>query len=188
MNRASIKSSLFRINRKCHRDLGFFTVGLTIVYSVSGLYLNHTHSLNPNYVVEKTILNSTHFDFSTNENGVVDLLKGKYEIARPFLSLHWPSPDELRIFFKDVVVTVDYKKKEILKEEISPRFIIKSLNSLHVNDPRGVWTFVADFYALALCYLAISGIFMVKGGYGLFGRGGLFMFLGLLIPFITLIF
>jgi len=35
-----------------HRDFGFFFVGATIIYGLSGIALNHLHDWNPNYAVE----------------------------------------------------------------------------------------------------------------------------------------
>ena len=40
-------------NNIIHRDLGYLCVGLTIIYAVSGVAVNHVQDWNPNYVIEK---------------------------------------------------------------------------------------------------------------------------------------
>ena len=37
------------------------------------------------------------------------------------------------------------------------------INQLHLNTPKGVWTIIADVYAIALILLAITGMFVLKG-------------------------
>ena len=40
-------------NNIIHRDLGYLCVGLTIIYAVSGVAVNHVQDWNPNYIIEK---------------------------------------------------------------------------------------------------------------------------------------
>ena len=48
-------------------------------------------------------------------------------------------------------------------------------------------TWIADIFALALIFLAISGAIMLKGGHGFGGRGKWLVGLGALVPIIALI-
>ena len=41
-----------RWNNIIDRDLGYLCFGLTIIYAVSGLAVNHIHEWNPNYSIE----------------------------------------------------------------------------------------------------------------------------------------
>jgi hypothetical protein len=41
---------------------------------------------------------------------------------------------------------------------------------------------VADAFAVALFFLAVSGVFLVRGRRGLRGRGGVLVALGILLP------
>jgi len=43
-------------NNIIHRDLGYLCCGLTIIYAISGVAVNHIHQWNPNYVIEKSIV------------------------------------------------------------------------------------------------------------------------------------
>ena len=40
-----------RWNRVLHRDLGYFFFGITLIYSISGIALNHIADWNPSYVI-----------------------------------------------------------------------------------------------------------------------------------------
>ena len=41
-----------RFIRILHRDIGYVVAALTIIYSVSGIAVNHINDWNPNYIVE----------------------------------------------------------------------------------------------------------------------------------------
>ena len=47
-------------NRILHRDIGYFFFGLTIIYAISGIALNHKKDWNPNY-------NISYQDFTVSE-------------------------------------------------------------------------------------------------------------------------
>ena len=38
-------------NRAIHRDLGYLFVAMTIIYSLSGIAINHLNDWNPNYII-----------------------------------------------------------------------------------------------------------------------------------------
>jgi len=45
-----------------------------------------------------------------------------------------------------------------------------------------VWTWVADVYAFLLLFMAVTGMFVLKGRQGLAGRGKWFILAGLVVP------
>lgn len=47
-----------RLLRILHRDFGYFIVGMTVVYGLSGIFLNHQHDFNPNYNIIITDFNA----------------------------------------------------------------------------------------------------------------------------------
>jgi len=67
-------------------------------------------------------------------------------------------------------------------KRVSTRAVLYEVNVLHLNHIKGLWTWVADLFAVALCLLAITGMVMMKGQRGLAGRGKWFVGAGLLIP------
>jgi hypothetical protein len=67
-------------------------------------------------------------------------------------------------------------------EVIHSRSVFRETNYLHLNVPKKVWTYIADIFAAALIYLAVTGIFMIEGEKGIKGRGKWLVGFGLLIP------
>ena len=53
---------------------------------------------------------------------------------------------------------------------------------VHLNRMKGVWTWVADAFAVLLAFLAVSGALLLKGPKGLAGRGKWFVLAGLIVP------
>jgi hypothetical protein len=51
-----------------------------------------------------------------------------------------------------------------------------------LNRGKKQWTYVADAYAVGLLVLALSGIFMIPGKKGFFGRGAVLVGIGIAIP------
>jgi hypothetical protein len=67
------------------------------------------------------------------------------------------------------------------------RFGLREMNFLHLNEPKGLWTWVADVYAVVLGFLAVSGLFVLKGKNGLSGRGKWLTGVGVLVPLLALL-
>lgn len=63
---------------------------------------------------------------------------------------------------------------------------IRAANWLHLNRGKKAWIWFADGYAIVLLFLATSGIFMISGKKGLFGRGAVLVGLGVAIPILFL--
>ncbi|MCB9249542.1 MAG: hypothetical protein H6613_13835 [Ignavibacteriales bacterium] len=66
-----------KLIRKLHRDVGYIAFGLTIIYSISGIAVNHVSDWNPNYSIEKdSLIIPINIDSTfTSENLVSDLTK-----------------------------------------------------------------------------------------------------------------
>ena len=60
--------------------------------------------------------------------------------------------------------------------------VLRDMNFLHLNHPKGMWTWVADVYAVLLLLMAVTGMFVLKGRQGLAGRGKWFILGGLIVP------
>ena len=44
--------NISKLNRITHRDIGYLIAGLTLIYALSGIALNHKHDWNPNYLID----------------------------------------------------------------------------------------------------------------------------------------
>jgi hypothetical protein len=60
--------------------------------------------------------------------------------------------------------------------------VLYELNQLHLNAPKGIWTYISDFFALSLIIIAITGMFVLKGKNGLVWRGIWFVGAGIAVP------
>jgi len=177
--------SIRRWLRILHRDIGYIAAGLTIIYAVSGIAVNHTSDWNPNYVVEKDTVkvNLGGLDINNSDAYVKSVLnqideKGKLKNA------FFPDSSTLQIFTQGNTIVVDIKNQLVVQEKINARHVFKETNFLHLNRAKRVWTYVADIFAVALAFLAISGLFLIKGKKGITGRGAWLTALGILIPII----
>lgn len=175
--------SLFLLNRALHRDIGFLCAGMTILYCLSGIAVNHVDVWNSTYRFERftTKLEIAGPAGDPDEkwaDEVCRFLKIKEKQKNCFQS----SPDTVRIFLETSIIDVNLKTLMATYEKAVERPFFSEVNFLHLNKAKKLWTHVADVYALGLLYLSVSGLFMVRGDRGMWGRGGLLTFLGILIP------
>ena len=154
-----------KLARNLHRDIGYFCIGLTIVFAVSGLALNHLRDWNPNYIVEQVNKPIT-LDRNFTDEQLNNLLVQKFGIPEPIKATYWQSVDNYKLFFDDGgSITADFHRNMALYERITERPVIKQFNRLHLNEAKQGWIVFSDIYAVLLLFLAISSLLMVKGKY-----------------------
>ncbi len=170
-----------KLNNIIHRDFGYFFAGLTIIYAVSGIAVNHMSDWNPSYIIKRKTIN-LEYD-SINDKNIRKILKKlniedkKYKKVQTDVNL-------TQIFLKDKTISINTKSKKINFESVQKRTVFYSFNKLHLNHLKGFWTYFADFYAFVLILLSITGFFVLKGKNGLKWRGAILGALGLVIPLI----
>ena len=67
---------LTRILRIIHRDLGFLMVGISLVYGISGIYLNHMNGKDPAFRTEANVIQLPANLTSDELSGIIAALKG----------------------------------------------------------------------------------------------------------------
>ncbi|MEZ4361475.1 MAG: hypothetical protein R3B48_14910 [Kofleriaceae bacterium] len=166
--------------RSIHRDVGYLAVGLTVIYAVSGLAINHLQDWDPNF---------TGFQREYTIAPIGADVPDAEAVARVREALHLGVPrdvyragDELHLTYDGRTVVVYGDSGQVTDQGQSPRFFLRVANWLHYNRGKKAWTYIADGYAVLLLYLAISGLFMIKGKLGLRWRGLLLAGLGAGIP------
>ena len=175
-------------NRILHRDIGFFFVGATIIYGLSGIALNHLHEWNPNYVVnrEQVETNVSLHNSPVVKNNVLQFLD---EIGQEdnFKNYYYPEPGYMKIFLRGgSSIYVNIETGRGVAEYLKRRPVFYEVNYLHYN-PNAWWMWFSDIYAGALILLAITSLFMVRGKKGAWGRGGVYVVVGIILPIIFLI-
>jgi hypothetical protein len=169
-----------------HRDVGYFFAGLTVVYAVSGIAVNHIEDWNPNYVIRTDTGSLGELPAGDNQR-VADEVLSRMAIPEAPESVVRMNPRQLKIFLDQRTLTVRLPSGEVLDERVRRRFAFFELNFLHLNHGKGFWTWFADAYAVGLALLACTGIFIITGKKGLGGRGRWLLIAGLAIPLVYLI-
>ena len=166
--------------RAIHRDVGYCAIGFTVIYAVSGIAQNHIEDWGElSYKsYEKTLKIPALTDDMTDDvaiRAVVD----RVGLGEPTSKLR--TADEVRLEYGNgAKVTAIGDQVTIQGREKRP--FIGAANWLHTARNRKGWKYVADAYALLLLYLAISGIFMLKGRLGFKWRGAVLISIGVAVP------
>lgn len=171
-------------NNILHRDIGYLCFGLTVIYAISGIAVNHVRDWNPNYSVEivQGRINKTPATNRALSSSEITAIQGQLNLNEDFRTSFQPSPQSLKLFYKSTTVTIDLNTGNYQQEKIRQRPIFYEMNFLHLNMPKKLWTYLADVYAGALAILAITGLFVLKGKKGITGRGAWLTTVGGLIP------
>jgi hypothetical protein len=177
-------------NRIIHRDFGYFFFGITLIYSISGIAVNHKADWNPNYNITQkqfTVDKMLPKD-SINDAFVLSILK-KIGQQDNYKKYYFPTNNEIRIFLKNSSsVTLDIEKGTGYLETLKKRPFLYEFNYLHYNPGRW-WVWFSDIYAGALILIAISGLFIITNGrHRLRKRGIWFVFAGLIFPILAIFF
>lgn len=169
--------------RAVHRDVDYVAVGLTFVYALSGLAVNHLTDWSDGDASFKTY-SETHEmgPLAGPDEAAADELRKRLRIDEKPRELYRPAPDELEVIFDQRSLHVNTATGHVLDEGKKPRFLLHVANWLHLNRGKQAWKYFADGYAAALLVLALSGMFMIAGRKGLIGRGAILVALGIAIP------
>ncbi len=170
-----------RYNNVLHRDVGYLIVGLTLVFGVSGLALNHVADWNPNYRQIREASQIAPLQGADRDALVADALR-KLNLTEPPRNAFRPDPDTLQLFYEGRTYRIDVPTGHVIFEVIRPRPVLFELNQLHINASKGAWTVISDLYALALIMMAITGMFVLRGKNGLGRRGKWLVGAGALVP------
>jgi hypothetical protein len=167
--------------RALHRDIGYFAVGLTVVYALSGLAVNHLQDWDPNFKQ----VNRTHqlaLPLPTDDAAAAKSALGSLGVHDAPREVYRASPTQLDLVFDKRTFHVDTTSGVVHEEGQTARPVLRAANWLHLNRGKRAWTYVADFYACFLLFLAFSGLFMIPGRKGLLGRGAVIALTGAAVP------
>ena len=170
--------TLFKLNKIIHRDIGYFTAFFLLIFSISGIAVNHIDSWNPNYIVEIVEFEHDFVAFKGEGqeiNRLRKLVKIPKEKFRNYADL---GNGNHKVFFENSSLTLNIKTSKVILEKVKKRPLIYYLNFLHLNHPKKLWTYLSDFFAILLIYLSLSGLFMIRGKKGFLFRGMIISILG----------
>lgn len=180
--------NLSKFNRVTHRDLGYLIAGLTIIYALSGIALNHKNNWNPNYIFDNRSFHSDIKADKENFNKMVasDILKS-INIDPNFKTYYFPSGNKVTIFIDGGYVQLNTSTGEGIIEKVSKRPLFYQINFLHYN-PGKLWKYFSDIFCIALMTVTITGLFIIKGKNGITKRGAILTIIGIILPLLLLLF
>lgn len=154
-----------RWNHALHRDFGYFCIGLTIIYAVSGIAVNHTsHGFNPSYTIEKSSATVSPLKGGdTPDSKYIERVLSELHSVETLKNAAMLSPETIRIFTDGGTIDVDFKTGKATVEKVKKIPLLFEWNYLHLNKAKGLWTWIADIYGVALTLLAVTGLLMIRG-------------------------
>lgn len=150
-------------NYLLHRDIGFVCVGLTLLYALSGIAVNHVRDWNPNYRIERrhVSIGPIQAPGLVSEQSITTIMQrlGEQKLAE---NRFQPDAEHVWLYVEGRVIKAHLPSGDVEQERFERRPFWYPLNFLHLNHAKGAWTWVADLYAVALGFLAISGLLMLR--------------------------
>lgn len=185
----SKKKSFSDIMRSLHRDLGYFVIGLTLIYTITGFILSGRDLgwMEQTYIYEQNLSQNISKDefikklkkTMKNTEIVTDIHPAimKYSIKK-IKSFEFKKEEENVLYFKYKANIIKYNKisGDMIFEIHSYPGFLKKFITAHKSKQKDVWFYLAIMYSIILSFLAISAMFMVKGKYS-FPRRGVFIML-----------
>lgn len=176
-----------RLNMALHRDIGYLVAALTIIYAISGVAVNHIHHWNPSYLITNERAEFVPVAVSDKDTMVAHLVERLDLPGQPRESFR-PSPEEVHLFYERITVEARATEGVANIETTRDRPVFRDANFLHLNQGKGLWTILADAYAVLLATLAITGLFILRGKKGFGGRGKWLFAIGTIVPLAYLVF
>jgi hypothetical protein len=172
--------------RALHRDAGYLAVGLTVVYALSGLAVNHIAAWDPNFKSYESV-RELGGPLPADDRAATARVLGALGIAEAPRDVYRAAPDRLEITFDKRSLHVETATGRVVDEGQKPRFLLRAANWLHLNRGKKAWSYIADGYAVFLLFLATSGLFMLPGRRGILGRGAVLALVGAAVPILYVV-
>ena len=170
--------------RAIHRDVGYLAVGLTLIYALSGLAVNHIGQWDPNFEnFDRTVELGP---IAGDDAAIAAHVANELGIGETPREVYRASPDQLDVLYEHRSVHVNPITGRVIEEGQKPRLFLRLANWLHLNRGKKAWRWFADSYAAGLLFLSLSGIFMLPGKRGIRGRGAIFVSIGVAVPLLYL--
>ena len=151
--------------------------------------MNHRDSLNPHYSVEVKEFKVSQ-DLTDREKVdkalVLDILQPLGESIN-YTKHYFQKDGKMKVFLKGgSSLVVDTQTGAGVYESLKRRPLLSDMVKLHYNPTKG-WTIFSDAFAVCLILITLTGIVMVKGPKGFWGRGGILFVIGVVIPVLFLV-
>lgn len=170
-----------------HRDLGYFFSGVAILFSVSGIAVNHIHDWDPDFIVSRQgVTLELPADASSIDDVAVKLALTSLESVGAYRTHGFPSSHQLKIYLEDGSILASLADGRGNYESIRRRPVFYELNRLHL-DPKRWWLVFSDAFAVALIVISVTGLIILRGKNGFKKRGKWLVGAGLLAPMLGIL-
>lgn len=169
-----------------HRDVGLAFSALVVAYSLSGLALNHAKDWDPDFLLHTEELplpaELRALPVGPALYGGLNRLVGeaRHRVADQ------PTNSRVKLYYEAATLSVDLQTGVALLERVERRPLFFQANVLHRNSLDG-WRWIADVFAVGLITLALTGMVIPGGKYGLGGRGKWYVLGGLVPPLVAVV-
>jgi hypothetical protein len=160
-------SKLRKLMRNLHNKVGYFIVGLVIIYAFSGIV--QTYRDDPNFLKHDVV---TQMDKNPGMNAEQ---LGKELKQKDFKVIETKGDT---ILFKGGSYNVKTGKVVIVKKELYSW--IKPFTELHKSDSKGKVHYFTILFAIALFFMCVSAFWMFKPGTKAFSSGVILTVLGII--------
>ncbi len=173
-------------NRGLHRDIAYFYVGLLIMFSFSGIILNHRQDWYP----KEYVIDSKEVQVQLPEDAKdIDkefIINATKDLALTYEN-HRIRNGSLRVYFDGkAILDADVKTgKGILEFKKLIPFVGQSI-LLH-QTTNNFWIWYSDIFGVSMLVLAFTGMFISGGKKSFKKRGWKLALAGLLFPVIFLL-
>jgi len=172
------KKTLQEYIRMLHRNIGFFVIGLTIIYSLSGILLVYrtTDFLKQDTLVQKTISKNIPSAELSKALKVreINIVKSEGDIV------YFRAGDNIKNGKYDKATgMVSYTEKQLPT-------LLNKLNERHKASSRNTVHLFSVVYGILLLFLAVSSFWMYKPGTKMFRQGIYIALAGFLAAIIML--
>lgn len=151
-----------KLLRILHRDLGYFIVGMTIVYALSGIFLNHRHDFNPDYKIFFTEF-QTGITPKMNVNAQTVKKALENQEREVVYKKHFINNQGLiKVFIQNGEAVINPETGMATMSYLQRRPVIFEMNKLHKASLGSLWKWVNDGMAVVLLFVAVSGVFILK--------------------------
>jgi len=174
--------------RNWHRDIGYLTVGILLIYGISGIMLNHQHDFNPDYrifVYEFSADVSPKASYSKDEVKKMLAEAGREVVYKKH---YMNSQGFIKVFIENGEASINPQTGEGVMRYLQRRALFFEMNQLHRATVVKTWKWISDAFSIMILFVTISGLFILKGKYGLKGRGWWLTLAGFLAPLFFMIF
>jgi hypothetical protein len=181
--------------RAIHRDFGYLAIGFTVIYAISGIAQNHIEDWGDvSYQASERTVTIAAIAADVPDDVAIQRVADAAQLGPPTGKLR--AGDEIRLDYANgskvtaivlapgatTIGSVTRGGTAVTIQARERRAFIGLANWLHTARGKKSWKYVSDAYAVLLLYLALSGIFMIKGRLGLKWRGTILISTGIAVP------